>query len=109
MQLREIRDYGVDRGRWRNLFKEKKGEEDEFLFRELEASLKAECCAASKIKKVVEEKWLEHGEKIIKWLRDLTKIEFKQPLVVVCVVPFNAGQTPFRDIPLIIVGRIREG
>lgn len=108
MQLRKIRDFGVDRDRWRNLFKGIRCEEDGFLVREIERDFEGEYSAANKLKDIVEEKWLEHGSDILIWLRELTKVDFKEQCVRVCVVPFNAGQTPFREIPLIIVGKIRE-
>lgn len=109
IQLRKIRDYGVKRTKWRNLFKGTLNEEDEYLIRNIETSLESEYAASRKIMETVEEKWLEHGRNIINWLRELTKVEFRQPSVRVCVVPYNAGQTPFKDIPLIIVGKIRGG
>lgn len=39
----------------------------------------------------------------------MTKVDFRTPKVRVCIVPFAAGQVPFKDLPLIVVGKIRQG
>jgi hypothetical protein len=36
-------------------------------------------------------------------------VDFKEPVVRVCVVPFASGEIPFRNLPLMIVGKIRKG
>jgi len=46
---------------------------------------------------------------VLAWLQELTRVGFRDQTVRVCVVPFASGQTPFRDIPLIVVGNIRKG
>ena len=109
MQLRKIRDFRVGRKRWNRLLRGTQTEGDEFIIREVEKGLELEYAASENLKEVVEEEWMEHERDVLAWLKELTKVTFTEPVVRLCVVPFNAGQTPFKDVPLIVVGKIREG
>lgn len=102
-------DFEVDRGRWNRIFKGIPNEEDELLIREIKRGLDGEYVIAEKLRKIIEDKWSKRESDVLFWLKELTGVGFKEPTVRVCVVPFNAGQTPFKDISLIIVGKIRKG
>jgi hypothetical protein len=70
--------------------------------------LDEEYLTAGTLKEVVEKEWRRREKNVLAWLKELTKVNFKEPTVKVCVVPFAAGQTPFMDIPLVVVGKIRK-
>jgi len=108
MQLRRIKDLGISR-RWNRLFRGIYDEKDKSLVKEIQEGLKEEYATAEKLKEIIEKKWRQHEKNVLAWLKELTKANFKEPTVRVCVVPFAAGQTPFRDVALVIVGKIRKG
>lgn len=109
MQLRGIKDFRISRVTWNRLLKGVYDERDKLLLKEFHVRLEEECEAARKLKVIVEKEWRRHEKNMLAWLKELTKVDFKEPTVRVCVVPFGAGQTPFKDVPLIVVGKIREG
>jgi hypothetical protein len=109
MQLRQIKDFGISEEKWNNLFRGIYGEKDQLLVKEIQTGLEKEYMSAEKLKGTVAKQWRQHEKKVLNWLKELTKVDFKTPTVKVCIVPFTAGRTPFRDIPLIIVGEIRRG
>lgn len=83
--------------------------EDRLLIEEIEEGLEEECAEAERLKEIVEKRWRQREKDVLAWLRELTKVDFKEPVVGVCVVPFASGEIPFRDVPLMIVGKIRKG
>jgi hypothetical protein len=109
MQLRGIKGFGIDRSKWNRLFRGVYDEKDEWLIKQIKTELEKEYVSAEELKKVVEKEWRRHEKNVLAWLKELTKADFKEPTIKVCIVPFAAGQTPFKNIPLIIVGKIREG
>jgi hypothetical protein len=109
MQLRGIRDFGISTEKWNVLFGEAYGDEDKLLIQEVQMKLNEEYAMAENLRQTVEKEWRLREENVLAWLRELAKIDFREPIVRVCVVPFGAGITPFMDIPLIIVGKIRKG
>jgi len=109
MQLRGIKDLGVSREKWNRLFKGAYETGDELLVKEIQEGLGEEYVAAEKLKETIEKEWRQHENRVLAWLRELTRVDFKEPSIRVCVVPFASGQTPFKDIPLIVVGKIRKG
>lgn len=84
-------------------------DEDRLLIDEIEKGLEEKCAEAERLREIIEKRWRQREKDVVSWLRELTKVNFKEPVVRVCVVPFASGQTPFRDVPLMIVGRIRKG
>ena len=109
MQLRGIRNFGISRQEWNKLFRGAYNEKAKLLVEEIKKGLNKEYAVAEKLKKIVEKDWTRHEKNVLAWLKELTKVDFKEPTVKVCVVPFAAGQTPFKNIPLVVVGKIREG
>jgi hypothetical protein len=109
MQLRGIRNFGVGREKWNRLFKRIYDEKDKLLIQKIQKRLNDETAEAEKLKEIVEREWRQNEKKVLVWLKELTKVDFKESVVTVCVVPFAAGEIPFRDIPLVVVGRIRKG
>jgi len=109
MQLRGIKDFGISRKKWNKFLKGIRDEEDRPLVEEIQNGLNEEPIAAEKVKRIIEREWRHHEKNVLAWLSELTKVDFKESAVRVCVVPFGAGQTPFKDIPLIVVGKIRKG
>lgn len=109
MQLRGIRNFGVSRKKWNKLLRKIYNEKDKLLVTEIQKELKEEYAAAEKLKEIVEKEWRRYEKYVLTRLKELTKVGFKEPTVRVCVVPFGAGQTPFKNISLIIVGKIRKG
>jgi len=109
MHLRGIEDFGISRAMWNRLLKRIYDEKDELLLKEIKARLRDQYRAAEKLKEIVEKEWRLHEKNVLAWLKELTKVDFKEPTVRVSVVPFGAGQVPFKDIPLIVVGKIRKG
>lgn len=109
MQLRGIRDFRIDRSVWNSLFRGVYGRSELTTVREIQAGLRREANKAEQLRETIEKKWRLHEQTILDWLREITQVDFKAPAVRVCVVPFGAGQTPFRNIPLIVVGKIRKG
>lgn len=110
MQMKRVRDFGIRREEWNRLLM-KTPYEDKYtsIISEIQDGLRDEYIAARQLKRIIEMEWRQHEINVLTWLKELTKLDFKEPSVRVCVVPFPAGQTPFRNIPLIVVGRIREG
>ena len=109
MQLRGIRNFGISRQEWNKLLRGAYNEKAKLLVEEIQKGLNKEYAVAEKLKKIVEKDWTRHEKNVLAWLKELTKVDFKEPTVKVCVVPFAAGQTPFKNIPLVVVGKIREG
>lgn len=109
MQLRGIRDFGINMNGWNGLFREVYDEKGELFVKKIRRELNEEYVAAERLKETVEKEWRTHEKNVLAWLKELTKVDFKEPTVRVCVVPFGAGQTPFRTVPLIVVGKIRKG
>lgn len=109
MQLRGIRNFGVSRKKWNKLLRKIYNEKDKLLVTEIQKELKEEYAAAEKLKEIVEREWRRYEKYVLTWIKELTKVGFKEPTVRVCVVPFGAGQTPCKNVPLIMVGKIRKG
>jgi len=109
MQTRGVKNFGVSRQEWNKLLAKAYENKYEALVNEIHNGLKDEYVAAQQLKRIIEAEWVQHEENVLTWLKEITKLDFKEPTVNVCVVPFPAGQTPFRDIPLVVVGKIREG
>jgi hypothetical protein len=109
MQERGIRDFGISREKWNKLLKGKPDRKDKLLIGEIQKGLDNEEEAAKKLKVNVENEWRRYEKYVLFWLKEMTKVDFKRPIVRVCIVPFAAGQVPFRNIPLVIVGKIRKG
>lgn len=105
MQVRGIRDFGISRAGWNKLFRGAHMGRDKLLIKEI----REEYLASEKLKEIIENEWRQNEKNVLAWLMELTKVDFKKAIVKVCVVPFAAGQIPFKNIPLIIVGKIREG
>ncbi len=109
MQQKGIRDCGISRNTWHKLFKGNFDSRDILMVRAIKDRLKEEKTEAERIKEIVEKTWRLHEKYVLNWLKEIVKVDFRLPEVRVSVVPFGAGQTPFRDVPLIVVGKIREG
>lgn len=109
MQIRGIKDFGFSMEKWNRFSKRVYNEKDKLLVDGINEGLDEEHVAAGRLKEIVEKEWTRHEKNVLAWLEELTKVNFKEPTVKVCVVPFAAGQTPFRDIPLVVVGKIRKG
>jgi hypothetical protein len=109
MQLRGIKDFGINRSMWYRIFKDIYSQSELAIIRKIQSKLRKESDKAEQLKKSIEKKWRLHERKVLDWLREITHVDFKAPIIRICVVPFGACQTPFKDIPLIIVGRIRKG
>jgi len=93
MQLRGLEDFGVSRAAWNRLLKGFRNEKDKLLLKEFGAKLRQEHEAAEKLRVVVEKNWRRYEKNVLAWLKELTRVDFKEPTVRVCVVPFGAGQT----------------
>lgn len=109
MQLRGIKDFRVSGEEWNRLLKGVYNEKDELSVNHILEGLDEEYVTAEKLEQIVEKEWRRHEKNVVAWLKELTKVDFKEPTVKVCVVPFAAGAIPFRDIPLVVVGKIRKG
>jgi len=109
MQTKGVKDFGISRPEWNRLLAKTYETKYETLVNEIQDGLKDEYIAAQQLKRIIETEWMRHEENVLTWLKEMTKLDFKEPTVNVCVVPFPAGQTPFGNIPLVLVGRIREG
>jgi len=109
MQLRGIKDYGISRQKWNRLLKKTHNGNDRQWLQEIQKGLDEESSAAEKLKETIEQKWSQNEKSVLTWLRQLTKVDFRIPKVRVCIVPFAAGQVPFKDLPLVVVGKIRQG
>lgn len=109
LQRRKIRDFGIKQSHWNKLFKGITDTSDESFLNEIKGNLENECREAKKLKKKIEKRWRLHEQRILSWIRDITRVDFKEPVVRVCVVPVAAGVTPFKDIALIIVWQNQKG
>jgi hypothetical protein len=109
MQERGIKDYGISLEKWKELLKKASIQEVDEFVRKIRKELTAESFEAEHLKVAIKKKWSQHRKNVLTWLRQLTRVSFRTPEVRVCVVPFAAGQVPFKDLPLIIVGKIRQG
>ena len=109
MQLRGIRNFGISTAKWNRFFRGVHDEEDKTFIKEIQGGLDEEYVAAEKLKQIVEKEWRRNEKNVLTWLWELAKVDFRKPTVKVCVVPFAAGEIPFTNIPLVVVGKIREG
>jgi hypothetical protein len=109
MQLRGIRDFQVSEEEWNRLLKGVYDGKDKLSVSKAFEGLDDECVAAERLREIVEQKWRTHEREVLAWLKELTRVNFKESTVKVCVVPLAAGLTPFRNVPLIVVGKIRKG
>jgi hypothetical protein len=109
LQRRKIREFGINQFRWNKLFKGITDASDETFLNGIKRYLENECREAKKLKEKVERKWRLHEQQVLSWIRNITKVDFKEPSVRVYVVPVVAGLTPFKDLALIIVGKTRKG
>ncbi len=109
MQTKAVKDFGINREEWNTLLRNMYENQPNPLVDRIQDDLEEEYAAAQQLKPTVESEWKQHEKNVLTWLKELTNWDFKEPTVKVCVVPFPAGQTPFRNIPLIVVGNIRKG
>jgi len=109
MQQRCIKDYGISTKKWNRLLKRANSQEADEFVQEIQKELTAESSEAEQLKVAIEKKWSLNEKSVLTWLRQLTRVDFITPEVRVCIVPFAAGQVPFKDLPLIVVGKIRQG
>lgn len=109
MQTNGVRNFGISTREWNTLLARTHGNKYKALVDEIQNDLKDEYIAAQPFKRIVETEWMRHEENVLVWLREMTRLGFKEPTINVCVVPFQAGMTPFRNLPLVVVGKIREG
>ena len=109
MQQRGMKDFQVSGEKWNRLLRGVYDGKEKLLANKILEGLDEEYVTAGKLEQVVEKEWRRHEKKVVAWLKELTKVEFKEPTVKVCVVPFAAGEIPFRNIPLVVVGKIRKG
>jgi len=109
MQQRGTKDFQVSGEKWNRLLRGVYDGKEKLLANKILEGLDEEYVTAGKLEQVVEKEWRRHEKKVVAWLKELTKVKFKEPTVKVCVVPFAAGEIPFRNIPLVVVGKIRKG
>jgi hypothetical protein len=109
MQLRGIRDFAITMEKWEQLFRGTSDKKRVPLPKQIESGLDEEYQNSSKLKEQIEQEWKRREADVLAWLKELTNVDFKEPQVKVCVVPFGAGMTPSRRVPLIVVGKIRKG
>ncbi len=104
-----MKDFQVSGEKWNRLLKEVYDGKEKLLANKILEGLDEEYVTAGKLEQVVEKEWRRHEKNVVAWLKELTKVDFKEPKVKVYVVPFAAGEIPFRNIPLVVVGKIRKG
>jgi len=109
MQTNGIRDFGINREEWNKLLAKTYENKYKALVNEIQDGLKDEYIAAQPFKRLVETEWRRNEESILAWLKEMTRLDFKEPTINVCIVAFRAGMAPFKNLPLVIVGKIREG
>lgn len=109
MQLRGLRNFEIRGKEWIRLLERVYDETEELLVKEISSGLEVECVEAERLRKIIEKEWRSQEENVLCWLEELTKVDFKKPTVKICVVPLAAGLTPFKNVPLIIIGKIRKG
>jgi hypothetical protein len=109
MQLRGIGDFQVSEEEWNRLLKGVYDGKNKLSVSKAIEVLDDEYVTAERLREIVEQRWRTCESEVLAWLKELTKVNFKEPTVKVCVVPLAAGLTPFKNIPLIVVGKIRKG
>ncbi len=109
MQTNGVRNFGINRSEWNKLLARTEGNKHRVLANEIQTGLNDEYIAAQPFKRTVETEWMRHEENVLIWLKEMTRLDFKESTINVCVVPFRAGMVPFKNLPLVIVGKIREG
>ena len=109
MQIKGVRNFGINSEEWNKLLAKTYGNKCKALVNEIQTGLEDEYIAAQPFKRIVQTEWMRHEENVLTWLKEMTKLDFKEPTINVCVVPFQAGMTPFRNLPLVVVGQIRQG
>jgi hypothetical protein len=109
MQQRGMKDFQVSGEKWNRLLKEVYDGKEKLPAKKILEGLDEEYVAAKKFEEIVEHEWKQCEKNVVAWLKELTKVDFKDPKVKVCVVPFAAGEIPSRNIPLVVVGKIRKG
>jgi len=96
MQLRGTRDFGISMERWNRFFRGVYNEKDKLLVDGINEGLDEEYVDAGRLKEIVEKEWRRHEKNVLAWLKELTKVNFKEPTVKVCVVPFAAVKLHLR-------------
>jgi hypothetical protein len=109
MQQKGISDFGISAKKWNRLLRRDPRSEADHFVQKIQKNLNVESSEAEQLKSVIEKKWRQNENDVLLWLRQLTKTDFRTSAVRVCIVPFPAGQVPFRDLALIVVGKIRQG
>jgi len=109
MQTKGVKNFGISRQEWNKLLAKTYETKYGALVNEIQNGLKDEYIAAQQLKRIIETEWRHNEENVLTWLKEMTKLDFREPTINVCIVPFPAGQTPFKNIPLVVVGKIREG
>lgn len=109
MQIKGVRDFGISTEEWNKLLAKTDGNKYKASVNEIQNGLKDEYIAAQPLKRIIETEWMLHEENVLAWLKEMTRLDFKKPTISVCVVPFQAGMTPFRNLPVVVVGKIRTG
>ncbi len=95
MQERGIKDFGISREKWNRLLMRASSQEVDQSVQKIQNELSAESSEAEQLKVAIKKKWRLHEKRVLTWLRQLTRVNFKTSEVRVCVVPFAAGQVPF--------------
>jgi hypothetical protein len=99
MQLRGIEAFTVSRYAWNRHLKGTYDPSGLADIKNIESRVEKESDEAEHLKDFIERKWRLHEQTILTWLKEITQVDFKAPVVRVCVVPLGACQAPSKDLP----------
>jgi hypothetical protein len=107
LQRKGVRDFEIDHNEWHMLFKDPKSQAAQELRKHFERKLSGEYERAKKLLPAAEKEWRACEERVVRWIKNITKLHFKSKRIRVSIVASPSGVVPFRDIPLMIIGKGR--
>lgn len=104
LQRKGIKKSEIDDTEWYMLFKNYKSRFANEWREHFRRKLSSECEDANRLVPKAEKKWRACERRVVRWIKDMTKLDFKSAQIRVSIVSFASGVVPYRDIPLMIIG-----
>lgn len=107
LQRKGVKDFDIHQTEWHRLFKYTRSQAAEKARERLKRELTEECETAKELLPRAEREWRACEKRVVGWIKEMTKLDFKSRRIRVSIVAFPSGVVPFKDIPLMIVGKSR--
>lgn len=108
MQRRGIRDFALSYGEWEKIFSSNQSS----VKKKLQLAMREhfeDITRAHQMCSNIEKEWKKNEARVLVWIEDLTGFLYKTPNVSIFIVPYMFAETPFKSLPLVILGKIRKG